>query len=271
MKLSVSNLAFSRDLDFQDLIETLSKVGITGVELAPTHLPERLRLDHPNSFNSILTIMNDFDMKFSGMQSLLYGHPELQLFNKQTWPSLLSHLSKMVFWAEQLGIQTIVFGSPLNRIKAQLSEDQARELAYEFFSELEPTLASSKVILTLEPNPTQYGADWLTRYSDCVAVKNHISSPWISAQIDTGCMTLAGEEITTAIRSSMPHHVHLSVPGLGAVPGFLDFNSIFCELERSGYTGWAAIEMLNSKILPYDVALESIRKTVTLFELDRTK
>ena len=267
MKLAVSNLAFSKELPFEKIVGELSRMGIAGIELAPTHLAEELRLDIPSSIPLIRSVLNDNNMSFSGMQSLFFGHPELQLFDKQSWPSLFAHLNKMIILAEKLDIHTIVFGSPRNRVKGNLAEKAAADIAFEFFGSLIPSLAASNIVLTLEPNPSEYGADWLNTYADCVQLTKKINSFWIDAQIDVGCMTLSNEDVLEAIDNHTPRHVHFSVPGLGAIPGAINFRPIVDALNELDYTGWVTLEMLNSKELTYEMVMQSIREIVSIFDL----
>jgi D-psicose/D-tagatose/L-ribulose 3-epimerase len=267
LKLAVSNLAFCKELPFEKIVVELSRMGIAGIELAPTHLAKELNLDLPGSIPLIRSVLNDNDMSFSGMQSLFFGHPELQLFDKRSWPSLLAHLKKMIILAEQLDIHTIVFGSPRNRVKGNLAEKEAAEIAFEFFGSLIPSLAASNVVLTLEPNPSEYGADWLNTYADCVQLTEKINSFWIDAQIDVGCMNLSNEDVLEAIHNHTPRHVHFSVPGLGAIPGTIDFTPIVEALNELDYIGWVTLEMLNSKELTYEMVMHSVKEIVSIIDL----
>lgn len=267
MKLAVSNLAFPKELPFEKVVIELSRMGISGIELAPTHLAEEINLDLPGSISLIRSVLNDNDMSFSGMQSLFFGHPELQLFDKQCWPNLFAHLKKMIVLAEQLDIHTIVFGSPRNRIKGNLSDKEAENIAFEFFGSLIPSLAASNVALTLEPNPSEYGADWLNTYADCVQLTERINSFWIDAQIDVGCMRLSNENVLEAVHNHTPRHVHFSVPGLGAIPGNINFTPIVNALNELDYSGWVTLEMLNSKELTYAVVMQSVKEIISIFDL----
>jgi sugar phosphate isomerase/epimerase len=183
------------------------------------------------------------DLPVVAIQSLLFGHPELALFDPATHPGLVEHLTRMTELSAALGAHVAVFGSPRNRIKGALSGGEADSRAAEFFGLLEPVLAREGVVLTLEPNAPQYGADYLTTYDDCVRLADLVGSPWIAPQIDTGCLRMVDADIPAAIRTRTPAHVHVSAPNLGPVPADVDHRAISAELNAAGYDGWVTLEM----------------------------
>ncbi len=130
-------------------------------------------------------------------------------------------------------------------------------LSIEFFQGLAPELAASGVILMLEPNAPGYGADYLTRYSDVVALSGAIGSPWIRPQVDTGCMTMVDEDPAEGIDTWTPAHVHISVPDLLPPPGPIDHGAVLQAINRSNYAGWIVLEMLQTTQEPLERAVES--------------
>lgn len=130
-------------------------------------------------------------------------------------------------------------------------------MAIEFFHGLVPELAASDVVLTLEPNAPAYGADYLTHYSDAVALSEAIASPWVQPQVDTGCMTMVGEDPVDALTARSPAHVHISVPDLLPPPGPVDHAALERALEERRYDGWIVLEMLQATRDPLDAAIGS--------------
>jgi sugar phosphate isomerase/epimerase len=142
----------------------------------------------------------------------------------------------------------VVFGSPKNRQKGTLDKGLANEIAAEFLSQLIPVLKRNGVVLTLEPNAPAYGSDYLINYLDVVELSALVSSSQIKPQIDTGCLWMVGEEPLSAFKICTPHHIHISTPYLGEVPGSLNFLDIFKEIKTSDFSGWLVIEALNKTI-----------------------
>ena len=167
MRLSASNLAWG-SLDFDDLLATLSRHGLQGVEIAPTALWPDAPAVSRQQVATARSAIDRHGLRVSGLQSLLYGQPDLQLLDERTWPRLLEHLQRVLDLAGALGAACAVFGSPRNRVRGALPVPQADEVAARFFSRLEPALRDNGVVLTLEPNAPAYGADYLTHYADVV-------------------------------------------------------------------------------------------------------
>lgn len=258
MRLSVSNLAWP-DTPIESIAPQLSVAGMHGVEIAPTaiwpeapNVPVELVREHAGRWR-------DHGLEISGIQSLLYGHPELQLLDRATWPAMRAHLTAMIELAHGLGAHVAVFGSPRNRIRGSDEAADADLLATEFFLSLEPVLSASGVTLTLEPNAPGYGADYLTRYSDVVTLSDTIDSSWVQPQVDTGCLTMVGEDPAHAIRTRTPAHVHISVPDLLPPPGPVDHAEVVRALAKTGYDGWIVLEMLPTPTEPLDTALAAAR------------
>lgn len=258
IRLSISNLAWP-SLEVEVIAPELKKVGMQGVELAPTavwrdapHIPSRIVSEY-------LKRWANYGIAISGVQSLLYGHPEMQIFDRGTWLDLRRHLTAMIELANGLGSRIVVFGSPKNRIRGALNDSEANMICAEFFNSLIPVLCENNVVLTLEPNAPAYGADYLLHYSDCIELSNLIDSPWVQPQIDTGCLTMVGDSLEKSILTRTPAHVHLSMPDLKGPPGAMDHQEFRQALELSGYTGWIVLEMLQDRSDPLQVALESAR------------
>jgi sugar phosphate isomerase/epimerase len=150
--------------------------------------------------------------------------------------------------AGALGAKVAVFGSPKNRIKGNISKDVANDTAMEFFSSLVPSLEKNDVVLTLEPNAPDYGADYLLDYEDVCKLSSLIGSNQIAPQIDTGCLWMVGADPISALEITMPHHLHLSTPNLGEVPGLWDFSDLLQKVSLRNYEGWIVIESLEKSL-----------------------
>jgi D-psicose/D-tagatose/L-ribulose 3-epimerase len=247
MKLSISNLAWG-EIPLDVAASRISDLGMDGIEIAPTLLWENF--ESISSFQVLQTkkMLSDQGLSVSGIQSLLYGHPELQLFDQSTWQLLRNHLTLMIETASTLSAKVVVFGSPKNRVKGKISKTHANQMATDFFSTLIPVLESNDITLTLEPNAPQYGADFLMNYREVVELSQQIGSEYIAPQIDTGCLWMVGEQPSIEFQRKIPHHTHISTPNLGRVPGDWNFGSLFEIVRNSGYKGWVVIESFGNSL-----------------------
>lgn len=263
MKTSVSNIAWGGPRDGK-IVRTLLDLGVDGVELAPTMVwpaaPD-VPLDEVRGEGRA---WRDAGLEVAAVQSLLYGHPEMQLLADDTG-DIVRHLGSMIEVAGALGARAAVFGSPRNRLRGSMSIAAAHERAAERLAQLVPALRDEGVVLTLEPNAPQYGADYLVEYADCVALAEMIDSPWIAPQIDTGCLTMVGADIVADIRSRTPAHVHLSAPDLAAPPAGIDHEQLARTLTEQGYDGWVTLEMRQPQTDSTDVFAASVELLVSAY------
>ena len=243
MKLSISNLSWG-NTDIEIIAPRLKKIGMHGIEIAPTAIWDDINEVTVEMASNYAKLIESNGMKISGIQSLLFGHPEFQLFDKSSWPAMQLHMHKLIEIGGQLGADIAVFGSPKNRIKNSLDIEEANDIAVDFFTNLIPHLENANLTLTLEPNAPQYGADFLTRYQDTIDIVKRINSSWIKTQIDTGCAIMVDDNPTELFRLYEPAHIHLSTPNLAPVPADSNFHPFLAEALRSNYREWLVIEML---------------------------
>lgn len=257
MNLSVSNLAWPAE-DLAPMLAALQEIGIDAVEIAPTAVWPSAPAVSSREVGDLRGLLADHGLQVSGLQSLLYGHPEFQLMDRSCWNDMSTHLRAVIALAGELQAGVAVFGSPKNRLRGARSEAQADEMAAEFFAGLIPDLQAAGVVLALEPNAPAYGADYLTHYADTVRLADLVGSPWVGPQVDTGCLTLVADDPAAAVQHRTPVHVHVSVPQLGAPPGEIDHEAVASNLRAIPYEGWVVLEML-AQPNPRETAIASAR------------
>jgi D-psicose/D-tagatose/L-ribulose 3-epimerase len=255
---SVSNLAWGGAVDHARC-EWLAVLGVQGTELAPTALSGGTwpTASEVRAFSAALT---GSGLRVSGLQSLLFGLPELALFDLSTWPEMTRRLTACAELGADLGADVLVFGSPRNRLRGTLPLPDAIEMAAQYFTTVVPIMADHGVILSLEPNPRGYGADFMTTYTELLSVVDAVGSPWVRPQIDTGCLTMAGDDAASAVRRRTPVHAHISAPGLGALPGAgVDHVAVAAALHQCEFQGWVTLEILGANLQHLDELDHSIR------------
>ena len=215
------------------------------MEIAPTSIWPDLGKLCDQEIIDFKGYLEDHNLAVSGIQSLLYGHPELQLFDQKCWGDLRKHLESILRIGGLLGADVAVFGSPKNRVKGSLDSKYADNLAGIFLTQLIPCLEENNIVLTLEPNAPNYGADYLTTYEDILKLVQVINSEKIKSQIDTGCLWMIDKSPEEAFKLLTPHHIHLSTPNLEQVPGNFNFSPLIKLVQNTNFAGWMVIEMLS--------------------------
>jgi len=239
------------------MAKKLRAAGLDGVEIAPTVIwpsAPQVRSDEVSIYASY---WRNNGLNISGIQSLLFGHPEFQVFDQSTWPSMTEHISAMIRLAQSLGTHIAVFGSPKNRVRGVLGKQEANAIFADFLGLVIPILAECNVVLAIEPNAPEYGADYLTRYTDTVALTDLVASPWVQPQIDTGCLNMVGEDPAAAVLAHTPAHIHVSAPNLSPLPGPVNHDALQSALASRDYSGWVALEMLATGPDPVKTAIRA--------------
>jgi sugar phosphate isomerase/epimerase len=263
MKLSISNLSWGEE-PIETIAPKLSRIGMHGIEIAPSAVWGDIESVSTHAAVKFTDSIEMNGLEISGLQSLLYGHPEFQLFNESCWPAMQEHLRKTFSLGGKLGANVAVFGSPKNRIRNTLNVSTANQMAVDFFSQLIPTLQENNIVLTLEPNASKYGADYLVNYREVIELVGIINSPWIGPQIDTGCALLENDPLLDIYELQIPRHIHLSAPDLLPLPSSFDLRPFLEVLNETNYQEWLVIEILGKSS---EASREALRSAEWLVKL----
>ncbi len=140
----------------------------------------------------------------------------------------------------------MVFGSPKNRLKGDLSHAQAILQAAELFREVGDACAEAGSCLVIEANPVAYGADFCNTLEQAAELVVAVNSPGFGLHVDAGGMALGDDDFEETLRqsASLIRHVHSSQPNLIS---FAEPDPIHTRiakvLHEIKYTGSIAIEM----------------------------
>ena len=249
VKLAISNLAWDREHEVA--VATIMRgANVSGVELAATKIWSDPLAATDQEITGYRKFWNSFDIEIVSLQSLLFGKPESELFGGDAARAeMLDYLRAMIRLASKLGARVLVFGSPRNRRRDGLSDDAAEAIAIPFFRSLANEAAQHRVTFCFEPNPVEYGCDWITTSSEGARLVEAVGTEGFALNLDAGGMTLAGEEPASAIAScsQVLAHFHISNPNLTPVGKADDLarHVIFGRaLKRAAFSGWTSIEML---------------------------
>ena len=264
MRLAISNIAWDTAED-EAIAKLLHGFGVDAIDVAPgKYFPYPAKATKED----IVRVKNwwsERGIEITGMQALLFGTTGLNVFGpQQAQDAMLQHLTAVCRIGAGLGAKLLVFGSPKNRNRTGLSDQQAMDVAVSFFRRLGDVAQSYGVVICLEPNPTCYGANFMTTSAETARVVKQIGHPAVRMQLDTGALTINGEDPTTVLQdfASLIGHVHASEPDLLPLgEGGTDHGTMAAALEQHLPDQVISIEMLATKNEPH---LDSIERALTV-------
>lgn len=264
MKLSISNIAWEPSED-TEVFELIKKYGFTGIELAPPKLFKDLSNVTDKEVEEYLEYMKLHGFKFPAMQSLLFGKPELKIFDDSR-DETLKYLKKIIDLAQKLDVKVLVFGSPKNRFIGDMDKQKAQKIAIEFFRELGEYAHSKDIYFCIEPNAKEYGCDFITNTDEAIELAREVNSKGFSLHIDSAVMAMNGENIKDTLIKALPYtkHFHISEPFLELITtnktNHQEFYKVLKELK---YDKWVSIEMKNNVM---DSNVEAVKNSLEFIE-----
>jgi sugar phosphate isomerase/epimerase len=244
VKLAVSNIAWDRAEEGQ-VFALLRAYLVSGIEVAPTvYWPDWSGVN-ARGLEEVRSTLAEEGFRVPALQSLLFGKPELRLFNRERRQDLITHMTLVADMAAGLGAGSAVFGSPKNRKRGPLGWGEAWSYARDLFGALGVIFSERGVILGVELNPIEYGCDFLTNARDAADFVRAVGSPGIGLHLDTGALALAGGDIRAIIETGIrPCHFHASQPNLESFASPNGVHAVAGQaLASTGYDGWISIEM----------------------------
>jgi D-psicose/D-tagatose/L-ribulose 3-epimerase len=245
VRLAISNIAW-RPADEPAVIQLLQDLGIRGLEVAPTAVWPRLDAVTEAQATAFRSAWETRGIAIVARQAILYGRPDLQLFGTAAGRAdLLAYLMAVFRLASWLGAGPLVFGSPRNRVAGDLPEKERTRIATDFFRRAGDAAAAADVVLCMEPNPVEYGCDFVQSLHEAHSLVDRVASPGFAVQADSAAMTLAHDAPGVLEAGALPRHFHISEPFLAPVGSgsAVDHPGYAAVLRRLEYNGWCSIEM----------------------------
>ena len=259
MRVAISNIAWDVSEDEQ-VATLLNKYGVDAIDVAPGKYFPDPKNASPVDIARVRDWWRNHGIEITGMQALLFGTTGLNLFGAQdSQTAMLEHLEAVSRIGAGLGAKKLVFGSPKNRDRSGLADEEARDIAIRFFRQLGDIASRYGVVICLEPNPSCYGANFMINSADTASVVVAVAHPAIRMQLDTGALTINGEEPATVLQNSatLIGHIHASEPDL--VPlgdGGTDHARVAACLRQRLPEHIVTIEMLATRNEPHLVSIE---------------
>lgn len=263
MRLAISNIAWDVAEDLA-VARLLGKFGVDAIDVAPgKYFPDPANAKD-DCIASVRRWWADHGIEITGMQALLFGTAGLNIFgDSNIQEAMLRHLRAVCRIGSGLGATRLVFGSPKNRDRSGLSDAQALEQAVDFFRRVGDAAQSYGVFVCLEPNPTRYGANFMTSSEATDHVVSAVDHSAIRMQFDTGALTICGESPEAVMERSarLIGHVHASEPDLAPLgDGGTDHQLMHTALVRHLPHHLVSIEMAATKDEPH---LDSIKRALS--------
>lgn len=259
MRLAISNIAW--DIPEDEVVAALlTRFGVDAIDVAPgKYFPEPQRAT-ADDIARVRAWWAGRGIEITGMQALLFGTSGLNVFGSaESQAAMLAHLDAVCRIGAGLGATRVVFGSPKNRDRSALDDQQASDVATAFFRRVGDIAQSHGVVICLEPNPPCYGANFMTNSEETVRVVEQVAHSAIRMQFDTGALSINGEDAEGVLARCAGHigHVHASEPDL--VPlgdGATDHTAMHAALARHVPAHVVTIEMVATRAEPHLAAIE---------------
>lgn len=236
-KLIISNLSWSNSISDLDMLQKLSVFGIKMLEIAP-HKYFGKKLHKIGQ----LDIVKKYDIY--SFQSLLYPCT-FNIFSDEE--KIIDYMYHVLRVSYKLGVKVLVFGSPKNRIKGNLSYNNALVQAINLFKRIGNMAETYGIVIAIEPNAKCYGCDFIVNSGEGRDFVLKVDSSSIKLHLDVGCMFLEGENILEEIKNNLDilEHIHFSAPALKNLlsNNEVNYNELYYKIKKI-YNKTVSIEML---------------------------
>lgn len=245
MILAASNIGWTSAED-KLAINTLCKVGIDAIEVAPSRIFSDPATATIKDAEVIRSAWCNEKLPIVSMQSLLYRQNKLTVFGDSAdKKAFIKYISQVIILAGALGAGPLVFGSPKNRLKGEMSFKQAKAKAIPLFREIGDLCGKAETCFCIEANAQAYGCDFMTTIREVADVVVAVDHPHVSVVADTGNMLMAGDSLDDfASVCETVSHIHISAPQLAPITNEEFFlSNMATKLLECKYDGVVTLEM----------------------------
>lgn len=261
MPIAISNIFWS-EADDAKALAAVKAAGGHGIEVAPTRIApwEGITDERVKKFKAELQA---HDLLSPSLQAIFYNRPNIQLLKSQEeYDAMVEHLHLVARIAETLGAKRLVYGAPKTRLRGELGEEDAYDLAAKRLLPLAKIMADHGVTLVMEAVSPIFGGDFIHTTHEAAKLVRMVDHDGLRLHIDTAAMIDAEEnpKELVELHGDMLAHLHYSVPGLGPITPLGSIGEeLDAALAKQSYKGWVSIE-----IMPQDDALPQITPCIKL-------
>lgn len=260
--IALSALAWEIELE-PEVIKILKSTGLKKVDLVPAkYFTDRLKVTK-DEILKVKKYWKDQGFDVLGFQSLFFKEEPMNLFGpKEVQDSILSLLERLAYIGSVLEAPYFVFGSPKNRNRSDLTDEETMDTAKNFFFKLGELVKRHGAIFCLEPNPPVYGANFLTTTEEAGLFVREVNHPNIKMQLDTGTMEINKEDPLKLIQEFHKEvgHIHLSTDQIRP----LTEDNCRYALYKKALDKYLPEKAISIEILPKDpeTKLEDIERSI---------
>jgi sugar phosphate isomerase/epimerase len=269
--LAISNIAWQPS-ENEQIFTLMQQYGFQGLEIAPTKVFANPLETAEDDLKSYKKYCHDRGIRIVAMQSLLFGHPDLTLFDSpEKHEEIIAYLTGILRFGSILGAEIAVFGSPANRrIPETMNPAEAEKIAEDFFYTMGKIAQKFDIYFCIESNPPLYGTNFITDSYQAIEIVKRVNHPNFRFHLDTGALFLNDENIETVMAAGSPYlkHCHVSEKALAIIAqedpqnSGTKHNAVANALDMSGYNGWVSIEMRAAN----DPSATNIKNVTTAME-----
>jgi sugar phosphate isomerase/epimerase len=244
--ISISNIAWQIHEE-EKIRELLLDSGIHHVEIAPgKYFPGIFPYDN-NDLQNCKMFWANKGIHIVALQSLLFDHPEMKIFEDTlSRINMLNHLEGCISLGSELGAHAVIFGSPGNRRIPKNKLSGYSGIAQDFFKALGDFAAIHGIYFCIEPNPKDYGTNFLCKTQEALDFIKKIDSNGLKLNFDTGTCIFNRENYKKILPEAIPYlgHFHISEPFLAPINQNTPIHQNLAEiLLNENYRGTVSIEM----------------------------
>lgn len=192
-KLAVSTLALENFSELEKFLNILRKNKISHIELPVTKLLPKYNIDK-KKINSFLKKLKKYKIKISSIQAIYYNK-NLNVLNKNHLKKNFNHLKKIITITKLLDAKYIIFGSPLNRKRNNLTLEKSNKVFQSLLSKINKLLSINKIYFLIEPNSKHYGCDYLNNSDQVLKFIKKKKFSNIFINLDTGNANLEKDNL----------------------------------------------------------------------------
>ena len=255
INLSISHLGWRKD-ENKNVIKILKKNRIKHIDIVLGRYFNNIeKLDNKKILN-LKAFWKNKGIKIYGMQSILYGYEDFNIFKSDfDRTKLLDVIKKINRIAKNLGVRFITFGCPKNRFQFK---NQSDNLAVDFFRLISKNL-NKNVTLCIEPIPKIYNNNFLTNTKDVLKFLKKVNKTNILCQLDMSAIKINNDNLNYILKfKKYIGHIHISDINLGKIQYNEQNKKIISFFIKNFKKKVFAIEILGNK----KSNLERINKSI---------
>ena len=183
-KLSISLLALKDFSKLDEFLNLIKKNNIKHIELPITKILPNYELNK-KKIKIFLKKISKYEIKISSLQAIFYKK-KFNILEVKDHKKIVKHLTKIILIAKLLKTKNIIFGSPKNRVRRNISNKDAFKIFKSLLNKIRIELIKNDIIFCIEPNSRHYGCDFILNSLDALEFIHYSKIKNLAINFDTG-------------------------------------------------------------------------------------